>query len=81
VSDLIHLADHAHDRRTELDLDTVEGAIRMVASGAARRIVLVNLTQAAAILPVAIATGQRAGVIVRGDRSTGNLAIEVTAAQ
>jgi hypothetical protein len=77
VSDLIRLADHAHDRWTELDLDTVEGAIRLVASGAARRVVVVSLGDAATTLPWAIAAGQRAGIRVRGDRATGRLAIEV----
>jgi hypothetical protein len=79
MSVLIRLADHAPDQVTSDDLDSVEGAIRLIDAGAARRVVLVNLADAEEVLPLAIAAGQQVGITVRGDRSTGRLAIEVGA--
>jgi hypothetical protein len=77
MSGVIRLADHARHRSTDGDLDAVEGAIRLVACGAARRVVLVNLMDPAGVLPRVVALGQRVGVPVRGERSTGCLAIVV----
>jgi hypothetical protein len=77
VTEPVRLSSQVPDRTRDLDMETVRGAIELVAARAARRVVLVNLAEAVAVLPEAIAIGQREGVPVRGDRRHGNLAIEV----
>jgi hypothetical protein len=81
MSVLVRMPEPARDDFIDADLETVEGAIRLVEAGAANRVVLVNLGDAASVLSFAIAAGQQVGVTVRGDRSMGQLAIEVMATQ
>jgi hypothetical protein len=77
VARLISLVDHVRDVTIQRDLDAVGGAIILVALGQARRVILANLRSSEAILPSAVALGQSAGVVVRGNRTTGRLAIDV----
>jgi hypothetical protein len=77
VGELVSFWDHAGTRLAERDLHKVEVAITLVVLGAATRVTIGNLADPEAVLGAAVARGQWAGVGVRGDRSTGRLAIQV----
>jgi CheY-like chemotaxis protein len=77
MGEIIRLAEHARETQSA-GMAVLRGAITMVASGAATRMLLANLPDVDTLLPQAMAMGQRLGVAVRADRSRGGLAVLVS---
>ncbi len=66
---IVRLEGAARESGRERQLELVEGAVRLVASGVATRVRLASLDEAEAIGPTAAAIAQRYGVRFRVDRS------------